>query len=143
MHIPSLEGVYQTLSKLQEIIHTQVVKLSSIKKKIGMKENIHRVRLQNLTSKDRWVEFSLLFPFVCFNGFTCLFSFMDSLTDSLISMSIADQVKGDASKLSFSKLEQLKEALHGRKIVQIKPNRPNRPGLNSEVVKEKLLQSSE
>jgi nuclear pore complex protein Nup214 len=44
MHIPSLEGMYQTLSKLQEIIQTQVFKLGGIKKRIGMKENLKTIQ---------------------------------------------------------------------------------------------------
>ena len=65
---------------------------------------------------------------------------MESLTDSLISLSMADQVQLESAKLTDKKLRFLRELLKDRKTVLIKPNRPDRVDLNSEIIIEKKTQ---
>lgn len=118
MHVPSLEVLYQTLSKQQDILNKQKEKLSYIKAKIGMRECIRGL------DKDRKKN-----PAMIDN--------VDSLTDSIVSMSIVDQVREDAHRLSEAKMSSLRDMLKNRKVVTIKPRRPDRVGLNSEVVRER------
>ncbi|XP_065089839.1 nuclear pore complex protein Nup214 [Ochlerotatus camptorhynchus] len=114
MHVPSLEVLYQTLSKQQEILNRQREKLSYIKAKLGMRESIRG--LEKGRKKDLVVDN------------------VDSLTDSIISLTIADQVREDARRLSEAKMSSLRDMLKNRKVVTVKPSRPDRIGLNSEVV---------
>ncbi|XP_062546766.1 nuclear pore complex protein Nup214 [Armigeres subalbatus] len=118
MHVPSLEVLYQTLTKQQEILNRQKEKLSYIKTKVGMRESIRGLekdRKKNLTTVDN----------------------VDSLTDSIVSMSIVDQVREDARRLSEAKMSSFRNMLKNRMVVTIKPRRPDRIGLNSEVVRER------
>lgn len=117
MHVPSLEVLYQTLSKQQEILNRQREKLSYIKAKLGMRESIRG--LEKSRKKDLAVDH------------------VDSLTDSIISLTIADQVREDARRLSESKMSSLRDMLKNRKVVTIKPSRPDRVGLHSEVILER------
>lgn len=55
----------------------------------------------------------------------------------MVSMSLCDQVKLDAERLSVEKLNSLRALLKNRKILQITPKRPERTGLSSEIVMEK------
>lgn len=54
-------------------------------------------------------------------------------------MSISEQVLIDQKPLNSKKLEKLRTALETRKIAIVKPSRPDRSGINSEVVIEKKL----
>lgn len=54
-------------------------------------------------------------------------------------MSISEQVLSDQKPLNSKKLEKLRTALETRKISTVKPSRPDRNGINSEVVIEKKL----
>ncbi|XP_055591085.1 nuclear pore complex protein Nup214 [Uranotaenia lowii] len=119
MHVPSLEVLYQTLSKQQEILNRQREKVSYIKHKLGMRESIRgleKSRKQNVEEES---------------------AVIDSLTDSIISMSIADKVLENTQRMSGTKMASLRDILNNRKIVIIKPGRPDRIGLNSEVVRER------
>ena len=124
MHIPSLEVLYQTLSKEQEIIARQKAKLAVMKTKLGIKDN---VRPATPTAKS----ISLLKENIVKD------STIQSLTDSMISMSLMDQVKLDSSRLTNDKKASIRDAVKCVKVAKIKPKRPDRIGLNSEVVREK------
>lgn len=113
MHIPSLEGVYQTLRKQQEIIYGLRGKLKLLKSKLGICDDVNKQKNSNVNAA------------------------IESLSDSIISMSLIDQVQKERSKLSNKKLENIRNSLTGREVVIIKPQRPKLLGLNSEIVIEK------
>lgn len=115
MRVPSLENIYQTLTKQQEILIKYAARIRLIKSKLGLRENIKIMNTKKGVN-DTTVE---------------------SLTDSIISMSIADDVAADTARLTNEKLQALRDILRNRRIVTIKPKRPDRPGLNSEVIREK------
>lgn len=115
MRVPSLENIYQTLTKQQEILNKYAGRIRLIKTKLGLRENIKIMNTKKAVN-DNTVE---------------------SLTDSIISMSIADDVAAETARLTNEKLQALRDILRNRKIVTIKPKRPDRPGLNSEVIREK------
>lgn len=113
MHIPSLEGVYQTLTKQQEIIYRLKGKLRSLKSKLGICDDVKKQKNTNVNET------------------------IESLSDSIISMTLVDQVEKERNKLSEDKLSKLREYLIGRPVTIIKPQRPQLPGLNSEIIIEK------
>lgn len=113
MRVPGLENIYQTLSKQRDIIQKYRTKLNMLKNKLGLRDTVKALEGQK-------------------HEIT-----VDSLTDSIISMSIVDQVQAENGRLSSNKLNLLKNCLKERKTVAVKPNRPNRPGLNSEIVRER------
>lgn len=113
MHNPSLEGLYQTLTKQQEIIYKQRENMILLKNRIGLRDDARKQKIQHSNVQ------------------------MESLSDSLISMSLADQVQNERSKFTDKKLKNLKNILTARVVVVIKPQRPERLGLNSEIILEK------
>lgn len=115
MHNPSLEGLYQTLTKQQEIIYRQNEKMAVLKSKLGLRENLMKQK--------------------------STLPMMESFSDSMISISLADQVESENSKLTNKKLKNLRNLLAGRDVVTIKPQRPERVGLSSEIIREKKLQT--
>ena len=116
MHNPSLEGLYQTLTKQQEIIYKQRENIILLKNRIGLRDDLRKQKLQHTNVQ------------------------IESLSDSLISMSLADQVQNERSKFTDKKLKNLKNHLTSRNVVVIKPQRPERLGLNSEIILEKRNQ---
>lgn len=54
-------------------------------------------------------------------------------------MTIGDQIKHERKPINTQKLQKLREATANRKINVIKASRPERKGLNSEVIIEKKL----
>uniref|UniRef100_A0A1Q3EY95 Nuclear pore complex protein Nup214 n=1 Tax=Culex tarsalis TaxID=7177 RepID=A0A1Q3EY95_CULTA len=118
MHVPSLEVLYQTLSKQQEILNRQRDKISGLKGKLGLRENI-----RGLEKTRRKADLSS--------------DTIDSLTDSIVAMNIGDKIRADAQRMTDAKMDALRRVLRARKIVTVKPGRPDRVGLNSEVVRER------
>lgn len=58
----------------------------------------------------------------------------------MLSLTIGDQIKNERKALDGRKLESLRKAtLDSRQVNFIKPSRPDRKGLNSEVIIEKKL----
>lgn len=41
MHVPSLENIYQTLTKQRDIINRQRIKINHIKSRLGYKDNLN------------------------------------------------------------------------------------------------------
>ncbi|KAG5671965.1 hypothetical protein PVAND_002130 [Polypedilum vanderplanki] len=117
MHIPSLEGVYQTLTKQQEIIYNLNGKLKMLKTKLGIYDDTKKQKNANVNAT------------------------IESLSDSIISMSLIDQVQNEKSKLTDKKLKNLRNYLESREVVTIKPQRPQLPGLNSEIIIEKKMKA--
>lgn len=66
---------------------------------------------------------------------------MESLADSILSMSLANTVDANHSKLSTEKLNAIRSFVQDHRILHIKPQRPDRVGLKSEVILETKLQS--
>lgn len=65
---------------------------------------------------------------------------MNSLVDSVLSLTIGDQIKNERKALNTTKLDALRKSTVGsRKVNFIKPSRPDRKGLNSEIIIEKKL----
>uniref|UniRef100_A0A182WGB6 Nuclear pore complex protein Nup214 n=1 Tax=Anopheles minimus TaxID=112268 RepID=A0A182WGB6_9DIPT len=124
MHIPSLEVLYQTLSKQQDILNRQGEKLAYLKNKLGLRGSLKG--LEDRNSKQLASDMTDTSE-----------SAIESLTDSILSMTLGDQVAADTRKLSESKLSALRRSLVGRKVVTVKPQRPDRVGLSSEVVRER------
>ncbi|XP_039448687.1 nuclear pore complex protein Nup214 [Culex pipiens pallens] len=123
MHVPSLEVLYQTLSKQQEILNRQRDKISGLKGKLGLRENI-----RGLEKNRRMADLS------GDNGTTAA---IDSLTDSIVAMNIGEKIRADAQRMTDAKMDALRRTLRQRKIVTVKAGRPDRVGLNSEVVRER------
>lgn len=62
------------------------------------------------------------------------------LTDSIFSMSLCEQVRRDTQGMSADKMAALREQLRQHtNIPVVRPKRPDRKGINSEVVIEKRL----
>lgn len=68
-----------------------------------------------------------------------LFRTADSLSDTILSMTLCDHIKNESAHFTNDKLHCLHDILNGREITIIKPKRPDRKGLKSEVVMEKKL----
>lgn len=65
---------------------------------------------------------------------------MNSLVDSVLSLTIGDQVKNERKVLNTNRLDSLRKVtLSSRRVNFIKPSRPDRKGLNSEIIIEKKL----
>lgn len=54
-------------------------------------------------------------------------------------MSISEQVLSDQKPLNSKKVDKLRASLKNRQISVVKPSRPDRSGINSEIVIEKKL----
>jgi hypothetical protein len=117
MRIPNLEGLYQTLSKQQEIIYMQQEKISTIKRKLGIRDELKKQKSQEMNKT------------------------IESLTDSLISLSMADQVKAETDKLTMDKVSIIRNLLKNRPTAVIKPSRLERSDINSTVILEKRYQA--
>ncbi|CRL05063.1 CLUMA_CG018223, isoform A [Clunio marinus] len=119
MHNPNLEELYQTLTKQQEIIYRQNDKLNLLKSKLGLRDNFTKQSPSSSTLNPSF----------------------EALSDSMISMSIADQVQSETEKLTVKKIKNLRNLLANREVVVIKPKRPELLGLNSEIIQEKKLKA--
>lgn len=65
---------------------------------------------------------------------------MNSLVDSVLSLTIGDQIKNERKALNASKLDALRKfTVSSRSVNLIKPSRPDRKGLNSEIIIEKKI----
>lgn len=64
---------------------------------------------------------------------------INTLVDSVLNLTIGDQLQSQQKALDPEKTECLRKILTNRKIWEVKPSRPERKGLNSEVVIEKKL----
>lgn len=76
----------------------------------------------------------------------CLFVFFDrkmnSLVDSVLSLTIGEQIKNERQPLNARKIDVLRKLTLGpRNVNFIKPMRPEPKGINSEFIIEKKLAS--
>lgn len=117
MHIPSLENIYQTISKQRDILNRQKLKINWMKSKLSIRDN----HATNKTVQQ-------------YNNN------VNSLADSMYSLTLVDQIIAENEKLSAEKWMALRRMLHERNTIMVtKSKRPTQRGLNSEVVVEKLL----
>ncbi|XP_061396340.1 nuclear pore complex protein Nup214 [Musca vetustissima] len=129
MHIPCLDGIYQRMSKLKDLLARQRTKMNHIKSKLKQKGLNYKPACSD--TKDK-LHFKLL-PY---------FSTMESLADSILSMSLSQVVSQSHSKLSESKLNAIRNfTKQQQQIAIIKAKRPDRVGLKSEVILETKLES--
>lgn len=118
MQIPKLEVVYQTLTKQQDIVNKQNQKIHLLKQRLGIKY------LMNSSVKDTHDVR------------------VESLNESIISLSLGRTVRAENDRLSDAKLQSIHDVLRDRKVTTIVTGRPNRKGLNSEIVREKIVQAA-
>lgn len=116
MQIPRLEVVYQTLMKQQDIVNKQNHKIDLLKKRLGIKY------LMNSSVKDKHDVR------------------VESLNESIISLNLGSSVRAENDRLTDSKLQSIRDVLRDRKVATIATGRPKRTGLNSEIVREKIVQ---
>ncbi|GAB0099324.1 Nuclear pore complex protein Nup214 [Sergentomyia squamirostris] len=109
MRVPKMEMIYQTVNMQKEILVQQQKKVDEIKKKLDIRVN------KKLPSVGE----------------------VDSLSDSIVSMVLVDQIEGESRKLCASKMKSLQEYLKVHQVRTIHPKRPERKGINSEIVQEK------
>lgn len=64
----------------------------------------------------------------------------NSLVNSMLSLTIGDQIKNERKTLNATKLDALRKAtLESQRLNVVKPSRPKQKGINSEVIIERKL----
>lgn len=116
MQIPRLEVVYQTLMKQQDIVNKQNHKIHLLKQRLGINY------LMNSSVKDKHDVR------------------VESLNESIISLNLSNSVRAENDRLTDAKLQAIRDVLRDRKVATIVTGRPTRTGLNSEIVREKIVQ---
>ncbi|XP_075149976.1 nuclear pore complex protein Nup214 [Haematobia irritans] len=131
MHIPCLDGIYQRMSKLKDMLSRQRTKMNHIKSKLRQKGlNYNPV---NDTDSVKTAAIGAL---------TKNQNTMESLADSILSMSLSQVVAQTHAKLSENKLTAIRNfTRQQQQITIIKPKRPDRIGLKSEVILETKLKT--
>ncbi|XP_055916740.1 nuclear pore complex protein Nup214 [Eupeodes corollae] len=119
MHTPYLEGIYQRMTKLKDMIARQRTKINYFKSKLKQYGLIYNQPQNSLKGEVT----------------------LESLTDTILSMSLGPTVQETNSKLTKEKLAALREVIANRKVTIIKPQRPDRVGLKSEVILETKMKS--
>ncbi|XP_055711949.1 nuclear pore complex protein Nup214 isoform X2 [Phlebotomus papatasi] len=109
MRVPKMEVIYQTINVQREILMGQQKRLNDIKQKLDIK----------LTKKTPNIQE------------------IDSLSDSIVSLALVEQVEAETKKLGPNKMKKLQDLLKGHTVRTIHPKRPERKGINSEIVQEK------
>ncbi|EDW73715.1 uncharacterized protein Dwil_GK19609 [Drosophila willistoni] len=118
MHIPCLEGIYQRLTRLQNQTSDQRIKQNIIKAKLKDRGLLQAALLDQENSRNRTNEA------------------VDNLTSSILSLNLSQVVDLNRSKLSQTKLEKIRSSILNQKVSVISPQRPDRIGLQSEVILE-------
>ncbi|KAH8390331.1 hypothetical protein KR200_012246 [Drosophila serrata] len=118
LHMPCLEGIYQRLTKLQNMASDQRIQQNKIKAKLKECGLLQVALLDQEKSRTRTMEA------------------VDTLTDSILSMTLSQGVDSNATKLTQEKLNKIRSVVQAQKINIICPQRPDRVGLKSEVILE-------
>ncbi|XP_001361945.3 nuclear pore complex protein Nup214 [Drosophila pseudoobscura] len=118
MHMPCLEGIYQQLTRLQNLASDQRIMQNSIKAKLKERGLLQAALLDQDKSRTRTNET------------------VETLADSILSMSLSQTVDTNAAKLTQHKLRQIRNVVQLQKVSIISPQRPDRVGLKSEVILE-------
>uniref|UniRef100_A0A1B0A843 Nuclear pore complex protein Nup214 n=1 Tax=Glossina pallidipes TaxID=7398 RepID=A0A1B0A843_GLOPL len=123
IHMPYLDGIYQKMSMIKDRLSRQRSKLDYIKTKMREKGMYYKTAT-SASNRD---------PIT-----------MESLADSILSLSLSETLQHAHSKLSAEKLQAIRSFTKQLKHVQvIKPQRPCRKGLKSEVIMESKLQTEQ
>ncbi|KAH8285369.1 hypothetical protein KR054_008222 [Drosophila jambulina] len=117
-HMPCLEGIYQRLTKLQNLASDQRIVQNKVKAKLKEHGLLQVALLDQQKSRTHTMEA------------------VDSLTESILSMTLSQAVDSNASKLTQDKLNKIRSVVQAQKINIICPQRPDRVGLKSEVILE-------
>lgn len=118
MHMPCLEGIYQRLTRLQNLTSNQRIVQNNIKSKLKERGLLQAALLDQEKSRTRTNEA------------------VDTLTDSILTMSLSQVVDSNAAKLTRERLQKIRNIVQLQKINVICPQRPDRVGLKSEVILE-------
>ncbi|XP_032570953.1 nuclear pore complex protein Nup214 [Drosophila sechellia] len=118
MHMPCLEGIYQRLTRLQNLTSNQRILQNNIKAKLKERGLLQAALLDQEKSRTRTNEA------------------VDTLADSILKMSLRQVVDSNAAKLSRERLQKIRNVVQLQKINVICPQRPDRVGLKSEVILE-------
>ncbi|XP_032586369.1 nuclear pore complex protein Nup214 [Drosophila mojavensis] len=123
MNMPCLEGIYQRLTRLQNSTSDQRILLNNIKSKLKERGLLQSAMLNQESSRNRTNEA------------------VDTLADSILSMNLSHVVDTNRAKLSQQKLKSIRQLLQQRPVTVIRPQRPDRVGLKSEVILETKLKA--
>ncbi|XP_016946911.1 nuclear pore complex protein Nup214 [Drosophila biarmipes] len=118
MHMPCLEGIYQRLTRLQNLASDQRILQNNIKAKLKERGLLQAALLDQENSRTRTNEA------------------VETLADSILSMSLSQVVDSNAAKLTHQRLQKIRKVVQLQKINIICPQRPDRVGLKSEVILE-------
>ncbi|XP_016980837.2 nuclear pore complex protein Nup214 [Drosophila rhopaloa] len=118
MHMPCLEGIYQRLTRLQNLTSDQRILQNNIKAKLKERGLLQTALLDQENSRTRTNEA------------------VDTLADSILSMSLSHVVDSNAAKLTQQRLQKIRKVVQLQKVNIICPQRPDRVGLKSEVILE-------
>ncbi|XP_034111500.1 nuclear pore complex protein Nup214 [Drosophila albomicans] len=125
MHMPCLEGIYQRLTRLQNMTSDQRIKQTNIKAKLKERGLLQTSLINQENNRNRNNEA------------------VDTLADSILSMSLNQVVETNRAKLSQEKLQSIRHLLQHHKIQIISPQRPDRVGIKSEVILETKLKAEQ
>ncbi|KAH8297259.1 hypothetical protein KR044_008866, partial [Drosophila immigrans] len=125
MHMPCLEGIYQRLTRLQNLTSDQRIKQTNIKAKLKERGLLQTSMINQEYNRSRNNEA------------------VDTLADSILSMSLNQVVETNRAKLSQEKLQSIRHLLQQHKIQIISPQRPDRVGIKSEVILETKLKAEQ
>lgn len=121
MKIPTMEHVYQTIRKQQQILMREREQIKKIKGKIGTKAAAPEQKIVYSYSNSDNLK-------------------MNTLINSVLSLSIRDQMKTERKALDTNKLDALRElTLKKRQMNYVKPTRPVRNDLSSKFIIDKRL----
>ncbi|XP_037717238.1 nuclear pore complex protein Nup214 [Drosophila subpulchrella] len=118
MHMPCLEGIYQRLTRLQNLASDQRILQNNLKAKLKERGLLQAALLDQENSRTRTNEA------------------VETLADSILSMSLSQVVDSNAAKLTHQRLQKIRKVVQLQKINIICPQRPDRVGLKSEVILE-------
>ncbi|KAH8337988.1 hypothetical protein KR067_013623, partial [Drosophila pandora] len=118
MHMPCLEGIYQRLTRLQNLTSDQRILQNNIKAKLKERGLLQAALLDQENSRTRTIEA------------------VETLADSILSMSLRQVVDSNAAKLTQDRLKKIRKVVQHQKIKIICPQRPDRVGIKSEVILE-------
>ncbi|XP_017090896.2 nuclear pore complex protein Nup214 [Drosophila bipectinata] len=118
MHMPFLEGIYQRLTRLQNQTSDLRIVQNNIKTKLKERGLLQAALLDQEKSRSRTTEA------------------VETLADSILSMSLRQVVDSNAAKLTQERLKKIRQVVQHQKIKIICPQRPDRVGIKSEVILE-------
>ncbi|XP_030554496.1 nuclear pore complex protein Nup214 [Drosophila novamexicana] len=123
MHMPCLEGIYQRLTRLQNMTSDQRITQNNIKSRLKERGLLQSALLNQESSRVRTNEA------------------VDTLADSILSITLNQAVETNRAKLSQQKLQCIRQLLQQHNVHTISPQRPDRVGLKSEVILETKLKA--